>query len=256
MMAGRCFGDSIFMTETADLDRRAAATRWPVVSLAVAAGMVGACQIGKAAIALPALRADLGLGLAAAGWVLSIFNVIGVFAGMALGAVIGRWGDRRIVLLGLALLAAAGLGGAAAPSGGTLLATRFAEGIGFLMVVIGAPTLIARLTHPADAKLAFGIWGAYMPAGQTFMILAAPLLLAPFGWRGLWIANAVLVAGFAVVMARATRRLPPPAARPIVSLWRDIRDTATAPGPLLLAGIFGCYALQYLAVMGFLPTIL
>src|SRR5215472_10348355 len=89
------------------------ATDWRAVGFAVAAGIVGAFQIGKAAIALPALRADLGMGLAAAGWVLGIFNLIGILAGMALGALIGGWGDRRALLLGLLLLATAGLAGAA-----------------------------------------------------------------------------------------------------------------------------------------------
>src|SRR5262249_37710960 len=158
-------------------------------------------------------------------------------------------------LLGLALLACAGLAGAAAPDIATLLATRFAEGVGFLMVTIAAPTLIARFSRPADLKLAFGIWGAYMPTGQTAMILAAPLLLAPFGWRGLWLANALLVAGFTVAAAYATKSLPPPPTGPAPSLAGDFYRVATAPGPLLLAAIFGCYALQYLAVMGFLPTI-
>jgi MFS family permease len=230
-------------------------TEWRIVAFAVAAGIVGAFQIGKAAMALPALRADLGLGLAAAGWVLAIFNLIGAVAGMALGTIIGRWGDRRTLLWGLAIIGASGLVGAAAPGIALLLATRTVEGVGFLMLAIGAPTLIARVTSPADTKLAFGAWGAYMPTGQALMIVAAPLLLAPFGWRALWVVNAVLVAGFALAMARATRALEPTTA-PATNFFRDLGAMATAPGPLLLAAIFACYSGQYLAVMGFLPTIL
>lgn len=79
------------MTETALSPRNDTVTSWPAIGFAVAAGMIGACQVGKAAIALPALRTDLGMGLAAAGWVLSIFNLIGVAFGMALGVGIGRW---------------------------------------------------------------------------------------------------------------------------------------------------------------------
>ena len=169
------------MTETALSPRNDTVTSWPAIGFAVAAGMIGACQVGKAAIALPALRTDLGMGLAAAGWVLSIFNLIGVAFGMALGVGIGRWGDRRTLLRGLALIAASSLAGAAANSVAILLATRLVEGIGFLMVIVGAPTMIARLSRPGDLRLAFGIWGAYMPAGQALMILAAPLVLVPFG---------------------------------------------------------------------------
>lgn len=231
-------------------------TEWRIIGLAVAAGIVGAFQIGKAAIALPALRADLGLGLAAAGWILSVFNLIGVLAGMPLGAVIGRLGDRRMLLAGLALIAAASLFGAMAPGAALLLATRIVEGLGFLVIVIAAPTLIARAARPADLKLAFGIWGAYMPTGQALMIIAAPFLIAPFGWRGLWTANAALALLFAIVMARATRGFPPLRQPPRIDLGGDLRRTATAPGPLILAAIFACYSAQYLAVMGFLPTLL
>jgi MFS family permease len=234
----------------------ASKTPWLTVGLAIGAGVVGAFQVGKAAMALPALRADLGIGLAAAGWVLAIFNLIGVAAGMAIGGLVGRWGDRRTVLAGLALLAAASLAGAAAPDIAILLATRFVEGMGFLMVIVAAPSLIMRLTRPDDLKLALGAWGAYMPAGQAIMVLAAPLLLVPFGWRGLWIANTILLVLFAILLARVTSGLPRSPTRPASSLWRDLRDTVTAPGPLLLAAIFGSYSMQYLAVMGFLPTVL
>jgi MFS family permease len=244
------------MNDSLGAPRSLLATPWPIVGLAIAAGIVGAFQVGKAAIALPALRADLGIGLVAAGWVLAIFNLIGVAAGMLIGALVGRWGDRRMVLFGLVLVAAASLAGAAAPGILFLLATRFVEGMGFLMVVVGAPSLIARLTRPADLKLALGAWGAYMPVGQAIMMLAAPLLLVPFGWRGLWIANAILLVLFAAILAYATAALPRQTMRPNFSLLGDLRDTLTAPGPLLLAAIFACYAMQYLAVMGFLPTIL
>jgi MFS family permease len=231
-------------------------TPWLVVGLAIGAGIVGAFQVGKAAMALPALRADLGIGLAAAGWVLAIFNLIGVATGMAIGGLVGRWGDRRTVLAGLALLAAASLAGAAAPDIAVLLATRFVEGMGFLMVIVAAPSLIMRLTRPDDLKLALGAWGAYMPLGQAIMVLVAPLLLVPFGWRGLWIANTALLVLFAALLARVTTGLPRSPARPASSLWRDLGETVTAPGPLLLAAIFGSYSMQYLAVMGFLPTVL
>jgi MFS transporter, DHA1 family, inner membrane transport protein len=243
------------MSAATAIDSRRA-TPWLVVGLAIGAGVVGAFQVGKAAMALPALRAELGVGLAAAGWVLAIFNLIGVATGMAIGGLVGRWGDRRAVLAGLALVAAASLAGAAAPDIAVLLATRFVEGMGFLMVIVGAPSLIMRLTRPQDMRLALGAWGAYMPLGQATMVLAAPLLLVPFGWRGLWIANSVLIALFAVLLARVTASLPSAPTRPARSLFKDLADTVRAPGPPLLAAIFGAYSMQYLAVMGFLPTVL
>src|SRR5690606_2392451 len=109
-----------------------------------------------------------------------------------------------------------------------------------------------------DLKLAFGAWGTYMPAGTAVMMALSPLLIAPFGWRGLWLANAILVAAFALLLARATRAVAGrrAASGDPSSIAGDIRETFAAAGPLLLARIFAPYTLQYLAVLGFLPTIL
>ena len=237
--------------------RARSATSWATVLLLCGAGVVVAFQIGKAPAALPMVRADLRLGLVTAGWVISMFNVIGTLLGMVIGAVADRLGHRRVVLAGLALVALASLIGAAVGNGAALLATRFFEGLGFMMVVVAGPSLIVRAADPHDLKLAFGVWGCYMPAGSALMMAAAPALLAPFGWRGLWIANGILVGLFALLLGVATRGLARPR-QPAVpsSLLRDIRTTVTAPGPVLLALAFGAYALSYLVVLGFLPTIL
>ncbi len=239
-----------------------ASTPWPTLFLIVGAGVVSAFQIGKAPAALGHLRADLGFGLVTAGWVISMFNVIGVALGTALGAFSGWMGERRAVLSGLALTASASLLGAVAQGPVLLLATRFVEGLGFLLVAIGVPALIIRLARPADLQLAFGVWGTYMPAGTAAMMMASPLFLGPFGWRGLWIANAVLVAAFALALGFATREIAAIPARAHASaqslrgLFADMRTTLAARGPLLVALTFASYTLQFIAVLGFLPTVL
>ncbi|MGQ0663272.1 MAG: MFS transporter, partial [Pseudomonadota bacterium] len=236
------------------------ASRWPTVLMVVGAGVVAAFQIGKAPAALPVLRADLGLSLVAAGWVISMFNVIGMAVGMIAGAAADRIGHRRVVLMGLGLVAAASLAGAGANGAGVLLLGRFFEGLGFIGVVVAAPVLLIGATSPRDLGLAFGVWGGYMPTGTALMLLASPVLLAPFGWRGLWLANGALAAVFALALAAATRDLGrPPAAPPgggARALSGDIRATVGAAGPVTLALAFASYTLQFLAVLGFLPTIL
>src|ERR1700722_15919946 len=107
-------------------------TRWLIVWALIAAGVVAAFQIGKAPVALPQLRADLGLGLVGAGWVGSMFNVLGALAGALVGAAGDQIGHRRAVLAGLMLSGAASAIGAAAPDASVLLATRFFEGLGFM----------------------------------------------------------------------------------------------------------------------------
>jgi len=66
----------------------------------------------------------------------------------------------------------------------------------------------------------------------------------------------VLVALFAALLALATRKLARPRSAAPPPILRDIGATVTAPGPILLALAFGLYAMKYLVVLGFLPTIL
>lgn len=239
-------------------------TRWGQVALLVAAGVVVAWQVGKAPPALPLIRQDLALSLTLGGWVLSIFSVVGVTGGMVAGAVADRLGHRRVILACLMLVAGASLLGATARGPGLLLASRAVEGLGFIGTVVVVPAVLVQLCAPAQRRLVFGLWAAYMPAGMAIMIVLSPLFLAPLGWRGLWLINGLAVAAFALLIA-AAGRWPPrnpwgdPKARAAATRttsWQGLRRTATAPGPLLLGFSFTAYAAIWITVFGFLPTLL
>ena len=86
-------------------------TSWSAVFLAVGAGVAVAFQVGKAPIALPFIRNEIGLGLSAAAWILSIFALLGATAGASMGGIVTRLGARRMLPVGLAIAAAASLAG-------------------------------------------------------------------------------------------------------------------------------------------------
>jgi len=238
---------------------RGPSTRWAIVMLAVGAGVVAAFQIGKAPAAIPVLRNELDIGLVTAGWVLSIFNVVGVAIAIFAGAIADSLGHRRLMLWGLAGIAVASALGSLAPSAPILLATRVLEGFGFIIIVVAGPGVIVRAADAAHMRLAFSLWGTYMPAGTAAMLLVSPLLLDALGWRGLWLINAALAGIYALILAGATRDF---AGRPEResdarrSLLHDVRETVTAPGPVALALCFATYTGNFIAVMGFLPTFL
>lgn len=234
-------------------------TRWGYVFLFLGAGIVACFQVGKAPPVLPAIREELGMSLFWAGWILSTFSIIGLFLGTFVGAVSDAVGHCRMLLLGLLALAAGSLIGALSYDPSLLLATRTFEGLGFLMIAVSAPSLIVQMTQPGDLRLALAMWSCWVPAGMAMIMLLTPAIASPFGWRGLWLINAAILAGYALV----TRwRTGPAATRPtqqkisLLRLGRDILVTSTSAGPLLLAIIFATYTLQWLAVTGFLPTLL
>lgn len=230
-----------------------ARTDWWVVVLVVTAGIAASLQIGKAAIAIPLLQIETGRDLAVLGWVSSIFAVLGLFGGVPVGALATRFGDRRILLLGLAMLALGSTLGAATSGLGLLLACRVVEGSGFLMVSVSGPALLRRCVGARDREIAMALWSCFMPAGMALAMLLGPLF---GGWRAIWLAGAgfALAAGVAVAL-----RVPAATAGARVS-WRQLAIDAggmfLTRGPLLLAVCFALYAMMFFAVLSFLPVLL
>jgi len=207
----------------------------------------------KVAPALPLQRAELGLTLVESGFIATVFNVMGGLAGIFAGAMCDRYGYRRLGLIGLALLVLAGLLGAAAHGFAALLATRFLEGIGFILFTVSGSALIASAAAtPRDRAKALGLWAAYMPAGGGIALLLAPPLMAAWGWRGLWVALALVAAAS---FALAARYAPSPKHGGIASL-RLLTESLAQPGNLALAALFAFYVSQWVSVMIWLPTFL
>jgi MFS family permease len=225
--------------------------------MAVATGMIGAMQVGKVPGALPFIRADLSMGLIAGGLVASMFNALTATLGIPAGLVSDRFGHRRMVIFGLGCLTLGGVLGALSPSTALLLAARFMEGFGFVCLVVSLPSIIAQATSLRDARLAFGLWGSYMPAGMTLALLATPVVLAAVPWQGLWLANAVLTSACLFLFLLSVRGVGLPAARECrTGSLAGAKLTLGRPGPWLLAFCFTTYSLQWMGMMAWLPTFL
>ncbi len=234
-------------------------TDWAVVWVSLGAGILAALQVGKAIVGLPSVRSDLGMSLTLAGVLLSAYTYVGAALGGAIGGLVDRIGQGRILVGSLAAFAVASALGALSPSTALLVVSRILEGLGFMGAVVAAPALVSRASGERHRSLAMGLWGIYMPGGQLVAMIIGPSLLTWLGWRGLWAANALLLAGYALVVAlvvgrssyghSAARPVPTAATGAGASRWAGLRPV------LPLALTFGLYSLQYLAVVGFLPTI-
>lgn len=223
----------------------------------VAAGIVAAFHVGKVPPSIPSIRAELGASLGQAGWLLSIVNLITALSGMAIALTADRFGHRRLILLGTALLVVASTLGAFAGSVETLMIERIFEGLGFIAVVVALPTLILRIAQPADQRLAMTFWTSYMPAGAGAMMLIAAVVLPGTSWRVAWLVAAAVSA--VMLLALLLRALPrheldqqPVKRHPVL---HEMADVATSGGPLAIALCFGAYSCCWFAVIGFLPTL-
>lgn len=229
-------------------------TRWPLVAVLIAGGLIAAFQVGKAAIGVPLVRAGLGLDLATAAAVVGVYGTLGAVAGLMAGMAISRAGARNAAVAGLVVIGLGSTLGAFAGSGGMLLTSRALEGCGFLAVTIATPALLRSISAPADRDIVFTLWAAYMPGGTALMMLVAPALTG-FGWQGLWLINGGLALAYAGVVA-ALAPNDGGAAAASGNLRTDTATVLRAPGPVLLAVTFGLYTFQYFALTGLLPTLL
>lgn len=222
----------------------------------VLAGISAALHIGKLPPALPVLRDSLGISLVQAGFLLSLVQLAGMTLGLAMGAAADSLGARRTMVLGLAILSVASLLGGAAGTPETMLALRAAEGVGFLLACLPAPGLIRRLVEPARLNPMLGFWSAYMPIGTSAALLLGPAFIAVSGWPGWWWFLGVLSLAVAAwlwlaVPAHVDQR----SGAAVASGHGRIARTVRSPGPWIASLAFTVYSGQWLAVIGFLPTI-
>ena len=238
------------------MNRPPRATHW-APAVVILAGVSAALHVAKLPPAIAALQQGLGISLLQAGFLLSLVQAAGMTAGVAFGVLADGLGLKRSMLIGLALLSAASAAGALAEAVPLLMLLRALEGFGFLLVVLPAPGLVRRLVPPERLNRVLGLWGTYMPFGAALALLAGPLWIGAFGWRAWWWLLAALSLMMALWLARAVPDAPAPAAggAAAASAWQRLRQTLDAPGPWLVALSFAVYAGQWLAVIGFLPTL-
>src|SRR4051794_9700519 len=156
------------------------------------------------AIALPALRDDLGLATIEAQWVMTAYALCfggGLLLGGRLGDLYGR---RRVLTCGLALFAAGSLFAAVAPGLGMVIAGRAVQGAGSAAAIPATLALIGSL-YPAgpERTRALGRLAGMATLGVLSGMLIGGLVTSELGWRWVFGLMAPLALGTAVAAPRA-----------------------------------------------------
>ena len=226
--------------------------------IVILAGISAALHVGKLPPAIPALQAELGLTLVQAGFLLSLVQLGSMALGLVAGLLADGIGLRRCMLAGLGVLVLAGTAGGFVHSATGLLWLRAAEGVGVLLVTVPAPSLVRRNVAPGQVTRMLGFWGAFMPFGTATALLLGPAVIPWGGWPGWW----WLVSAFSLLMALwVVARVPADVRAGAASAaaampWRArLKQTLSASGPWLGALTFCVYSAQWLAVIGFLPSL-
>jgi MFS family permease len=219
---------------------------WNTITLLWLTGVIAAAQLAKFSALAPLLRDIFGLDLMRVGLLISLLEVGGALLGFPAGLMLGRIGSRRALLAGLVVLAVASLVEACSQAPGLLFATRAIEGLGYVLVVVGAPTLITAIAGdgPRRSK-AMILWSSFVPVGLGLGTMLTGLvagLSSPRIAIALWSLPCLLAL---VPVLRIDAEANASRAR----AW-------PAPGAWLLAAGFGCYTMFVCALGGLLPSFL
>ena len=229
------------------------AESWGPVALLVATGAVAAFQIGKIPLSLSYLQSDFGFDLVMAGWVASLFAVMGAVCAVLLSLTLSVFGLKPMLLSGLMISMCASLLGGMTPDVGWLLVTRAFEGLGFILCVLCLPPLIGQVAPTGQASAAMAYWAMYLPLGTCVMLLISAVILPIVSWPGVWVVSALALLGMAWPIARLEvpqRHSGNTSGRFVPQLglhgWLYVT---------VLASCFAVYAAQYYVFANFLPKI-
>lgn len=182
--------------------------RWLIFSIVFIIGILSAYNMFKAPPLFPLIIPELGFTDENIGWVMSMFSIIGVVLAFPAGAILGKLGVKKSLIITAASLAIGSAIGAVATTVPLLLASRFIEGIGMGLISVVGPAAIATIIPRAKQGLAMGIWSVWFPAGTVLAFNTAPALATALGWRSVWWVAAALAAA-ALVFALACYAQPP-----------------------------------------------
>lgn len=156
--------------------------KWVVAATVLGTGvaMINGTDVS---VALPAIEADLGAGVAALQWILNGY-MLTLAALILVGGSLGdRYGRRRVYLVGVSTFAAASLACALAPTVGWLIAARIIQGVGAALLTPGSLAILQSCIVQEDRSAAIGLWSGMTGIAAALGPLVGGLLVEGLGWR-------------------------------------------------------------------------
>ncbi|WP_188188861.1 MFS transporter [Nonomuraea sp. SYSU D8015] len=217
------------------------ARSWGVLAVLCGAIFLEGIDVAMLNVALPSIRADLGLSTGMLSGVVSAY-VLGYGGFMLLG---GRAADllgrRRMFLLWLAVfLVFSGLGGFA-EEGWVLLLARFVTGVAAAFMTPAGLSLITTTFPEGRLRNRALLIYAGTAAGGFALGLVIGGLLTAFGWR--WVFFAPVLMSAAILLAALPLLKEPDAQRPPARGF-DLAGAASITGAMMLL-VYGVVRLEH-----------
>ncbi len=190
-----------------------APNRWVILGVLFLVRFALGYQFQAAGSVGPMLVRDLGIDWADLGMVVGAFMLPGLVVAVPGGFLGQRFGDKRVVLFGIALMAAGGLLSGVAGSYRLLLTGRAVSGIGAAFLFVLVNKMMADWFTGSALFFGMSVFIVGWPVGIATGQATQPLVAGLWSWQTVFVGTAVLMVGAFVFMA-ALYRAPPSAAAP------------------------------------------
>lgn len=174
------------------------AVRWRILALLFFVRMTMAFQFQAVGALSPAFQEVFAVGIADIGVLVGLYLTPGLFLALPGGALGRRFGDKQVVLAGLALMAVGGVLMAATKLWPGLLAGRLVAGLGGVLLNVLMTKMVADWFAGKEISFSLAVFVNSWPVGIAVALIVLPLMAEASGLTSaLTLVAALTVVGFA-----------------------------------------------------------
>ncbi len=162
---------------------------WLAVGTVCVGAFMGQLDASIVATALPVLRSNLHASIAAVEWVVLIYVLVLAGSVAAVGKIADRIGRKLLYTYGFGIFVIGSAACGLAPSLGVLVAARFVQALGAVMLQANSYALIRDVLPPARLGTGLGVQGAAQAVGLSVGPVLGGALAALGGWRLIFLVN-------------------------------------------------------------------
>lgn len=162
---------------------RASRYRWAVLLAAFYTFVAFAFAFQEAPPLMDSIMQEFDISHAEAGLLMSIVMIPGIFLGVPVGALVGRYGVKLTGFTSTVLIAGGCFLTATANSFIVTLIGRLILGVGGVLVTTTMLVVISQWFSSEELGKAMGIYGINMPLATVIAFPTASMLLLSHGWR-------------------------------------------------------------------------
>ncbi|HBV88231.1 MAG TPA: MFS transporter [Desulfosporosinus sp.] len=234
---------------------------WLVTIIVFLAGVLFAAGNFKVPPTMVAVLGEMKVSIIMGGWLMSSSALAGIVLALPAGGIMSKIGPKKLGLFALFCALIGNIVGALAANFMMLMVGRLIEGIGFGLIGVVAPAIIA-LCFPAEKRgLPMAIWSVWVGTGMLLIFSATNVIMPLFSWRGVWWFVAILAAIMMVLFAGGVQVPEVAEAEPGVLKQETAAlkpalpyEGFKSPASWLLSLIFMMFGFGVGAMMTFAPT--